>query len=113
MYRQGMADAMQTAALMVQAFFTRWWHEQDQRMRRLVRRLVRDKQLGFVNGGYVQNDEATSHFVAMVDQTTRGHRSGPAVAAHAAGRNLETGRQPIMSQCLHALCTKLKRVKLY
>ena len=114
-----MADAMQTAALMVQAFFSRWWHEQDKRMQRLVRRLVRDKQLGFVNGGYVQNDEAASHFVAMIDQTTRGHRSGPAVAAHAAaGRNLETGRQPIMSQGPHvcfvyALCTELKRVQLY
>lgn len=43
-------------------------------MQRLVRRLVRKKQLSFVNGGYVQNDEAGPHFVGMIDQTTRGHR---------------------------------------
>jgi Glycosyl hydrolases family 38 N-terminal domain len=82
----------------MQAFFTRWWHEQDKRMRRVVRRLVRDKQLGFVNGGYVQNDEAASHFVAMIDQTTRGHRSGPAVAAHVLRQQevYTDGRQPVL-----------------
>ena len=35
-------------------------------------------QLEFVNGGYVQHDEATAHFVAMIDQTTRGHTCAPA-----------------------------------
>ena len=30
-------------------------------------------QLDFVNGGYVQHDEAAAHYVAMIDQTTRGH----------------------------------------
>lgn len=33
-------------------------------------------QLEFVNGGYVQHDEATAHYVGMIDQTTRGHRWG-------------------------------------
>jgi len=28
----------------------------------------------FVNGGVVQHDEAGAHYVAMIDQTTRGHR---------------------------------------
>ena len=69
-----------------QAFFIRWWREQDERMQRLVRRLVRDEQLGFVNGGYVQNDEAASHYVAMIDQTTRGHRYCRPKAAHVAAR---------------------------
>ncbi len=58
-----------------QAFFIRWWREQAGATRRLVKRLVRRGQLSFVNGGYVQNDEAAAHYVAMVDQTTRGHRS--------------------------------------
>jgi Glycosyl hydrolases family 38 N-terminal domain len=74
------ATLMLSAAMLMQAFFIRWWTEQDERMQRLVRRLVRDKQLGFVNGGYVQNDEAASHYIAMIDQTTRGHRSGFQVA---------------------------------
>ena len=97
MQRRRCKTQCRLAAFMVQAFFTRWWHEQDKRMQRLVRRLVRDKQLGIVNGGYVQNDEAASHFVAMIDQTTRGHRSGPAVAAYVvADSSSETGRQPII-----------------
>lgn len=59
----------------LQAFFSRWWREQDRAMRSLVRRLIKGGQLSFVNGGYVQNDEAASYYVAMIDQTTLGHRS--------------------------------------
>ncbi|GAB4821252.1 hypothetical protein N2152v2_008298 [Parachlorella kessleri] len=55
------------------AFFMRWWAEQDEDTRGLVSRLVENGQLDFVNGGYVQHDEAGSHYVAMIDQTTRGH----------------------------------------
>lgn len=55
------------------AFFQRWWAQQDDDTRALVTRLVESGQLDFVNGGYVQHDEATSHYVAMIDQTTRGH----------------------------------------
>ncbi|KAL4437798.1 hypothetical protein ABPG77_005710 [Micractinium sp. CCAP 211/92] len=56
------------------AFFTRWWAQQDEDMRAAVSQLVRSGQLEFVNGGYVQHDEATAHYVGMIDQTTRGHR---------------------------------------
>jgi hypothetical protein len=41
--------------------------------------MVREGQLDFVNGGYVQNDEAAAHFVAMIDQVTRGHRWVPRI----------------------------------
>ena len=58
----------------LQAFFIRWWQEQDSSMRTEVQRLVSAGQLSFVNGGYVQNDEAASHYVAMIDQMTLGHR---------------------------------------
>lgn len=56
------------------AFFMRWWAQQDEDMRAVVSQLVRNGQLEFVNGGYVQHDEATAHYVAQIDQTTRGHR---------------------------------------
>ncbi|KAA6428404.1 MAG: Lysosomal alpha-mannosidase [Trebouxia sp. A1-2] len=55
------------------SFFTRWWREQSEATKDLVRKLVDNGQLDFVNGGYVQHDEAAAHYVAMIDQTTRGH----------------------------------------
>ncbi len=58
----------------LQSFFTRWWREQSNATQALVKQLVADGQLDFVNGGYVQHDEAAAHYVSMVDQTTRGHR---------------------------------------
>lgn len=57
-----------------QAFFVRWWYEQSDSMKDIVRQLVTEGRLEFVNGGYVQHDEAAAHYVAMIDQTTRGHR---------------------------------------
>lgn len=57
-----------------QSFFTRWWQEQTDDIKDLVRKLVDRGQLDFVNGGYVQHDEAAAHYVAMIDQTTLGHR---------------------------------------
>lgn len=58
----------------LQSFFTRWWREQTTATKELVQKLVHKGQLDFVNGGYVQHDEAAAHYVAMIDQTTRGHR---------------------------------------
>eukprot|EP00882_Tetradesmus_deserticola_P016150 GHRQ01017228.1.p1 GENE.GHRQ01017228.1~~GHRQ01017228.1.p1 ORF type:complete len:267 (+),score=89.03 GHRQ01017228.1:398-1198(+) len=56
------------------SFFTRWWHLQTPRVQQQVRQLVASGQLDFVNGGFVQHDEAAAHYGAMIDQTTRGHR---------------------------------------
>ncbi|KAF6264318.1 hypothetical protein COO60DRAFT_1634484 [Scenedesmus sp. NREL 46B-D3] len=56
------------------SFFTRWWHLQPRRVHEQVRQLVASGQLDFVNGGFVQHDEAAAHYAAMIDQTTRGHR---------------------------------------
>ncbi len=56
------------------SFFMTWWKQQDEGKKEIVRELVRQGRLDFVNGGFVQHDEAASHYVAMIDQTTRGHR---------------------------------------
>lgn len=58
----------------LQSFFTRWWDEQTEATQNVVKKLVSDGQLTFMNGGWVQHDEAAAHYVAMIDQTTRGHR---------------------------------------
>ncbi|EFH41343.1 glycosyl hydrolase family 38 protein [Arabidopsis lyrata subsp. lyrata] len=56
------------------AFFTRWWEEQSPETQEQVKRLVKSGQLEFVNGGWAMNDEATCHYIDMIDQTTKGHR---------------------------------------
>ncbi len=55
------------------AFFTMWWDEQSDDMKDIVRDLVKNGQLSFVNGGWCMHDEATTHFMGMMDQTTLGH----------------------------------------
>ncbi|CAE7198223.1 unnamed protein product [Symbiodinium natans] len=57
-----------------QAFFVRWWRQQDDATRALVKRLVSSGQLEFTNGGWCMHDEAAPHFLDMIDQTTLGHK---------------------------------------
>lgn len=57
-----------------QSFFTKWWAEQDEPTRAIVKDLVASGRLDFVNGGFVQNDEAASHYASIIDQATLGHR---------------------------------------
>lgn len=56
------------------AFFARWWEEQPDSRRNATRQLVENSQLEFINGGWCMHDEASPHYVEMVDQTTRGHQ---------------------------------------
>lgn len=55
-------------------FFERWWQDQLPPRRNSVRKLVLEGQLEMVGGGWVQNDEATTHYSAIVDQMTLGMR---------------------------------------
>ncbi|XP_041505823.1 lysosomal alpha-mannosidase isoform X1 [Microtus oregoni] len=56
------------------AFFSRWWKEQTNETKDSVRELVHQGRLEFVNGGWVMNDEAATHYGAIVDQMTLGLR---------------------------------------
>lgn len=56
------------------SFFARWWHEQNDKMKENVQELINNEQIHFVNGGWVMHDEAGSHYVSMIDQTTLGHQ---------------------------------------
>lgn len=57
-----------------QAFFQRWWMEQSEDKQGQVKKLVDSGQLEFINGGWCMHDEATTHYIDMIDQTTLGHR---------------------------------------
>lgn len=60
--------------------------------------LVKEGRLSFINGGWVQHDEASAHYAAMIDQTSLGHRS---IVCHS------------WLECCHALsCTVLRNVHL-
>ena len=56
------------------AFFAKWWNEQDELTRDVVRELVGTGQLEFINGGWTMNDEATTHYSSIIDQMTLGLR---------------------------------------
>ncbi|CAN4078717.1 unnamed protein product [Withania somnifera] len=56
------------------AFFHRWWIRQSPEIQEEVRNLVASDQLEFVNGGWCMHDEATCHYIDMIDQTTLGHQ---------------------------------------
>ncbi|WCJ28983.1 Alpha-mannosidase [Euphorbia peplus] len=57
------------------AFFQRWWLEQSDEIQDQMRKLVDAGQLEFVNGGWCMHDEAATHYIDMIDQTTLGHRA--------------------------------------
>ena len=54
------------------AFFERWWNEQSEDMRAKVKKLVQEKRLEFINAGWCMNDEAATHYNAIIDQMTYG-----------------------------------------
>lgn len=56
------------------SFLKLWWDDQSKSTRDLVKRLVFDKQLEIVAGGYVMPDESVSHWMGQLTQLTEGHQ---------------------------------------
>lgn len=54
------------------AFFKKWWDKQSAEKRDVVRQLVQTGQLEFVNGGWCENDEATTLYSDIIDQMSLG-----------------------------------------
>lgn len=57
------------------AFLMRWWRDQNEFTRTRFKKLVTNGQLEFVSGGWSMNDEAVSHYSAIIDQMTLGHKT--------------------------------------
>jgi alpha-mannosidase len=74
-----------------QAFFQLWHDRQTEKVKNQVQNLVATGQLEFVNGGWCMHDEANTHFIDMIDQTTLGHQY----------ILKQFGKQPKVSFCLH------------
>ncbi|UJR06766.1 hypothetical protein I4U23_011053 [Adineta vaga] len=54
------------------AFFWRWWNEQSNDTRNIVKELVNDGRLEFISGGWCMHDEATTHYNSIIDQHSLG-----------------------------------------
>ncbi|XP_047949898.1 probable alpha-mannosidase At5g13980 isoform X2 [Salvia hispanica] len=68
-----LADKNRKFIYVEQAFFQRWWRQQSDGMKDTVKVLVSSGQLEFINGGMCMHDEAATHYIDMIDQTTLGH----------------------------------------
>ncbi|XP_065865581.1 probable alpha-mannosidase At5g13980 [Euphorbia lathyris] len=69
-----LADKNRKFIYVEQAFFQRWWRNQREAVQNIVKQLVSSGQLEFINGGMCMHDEAVTHYIDMIDQTTLGHR---------------------------------------
>jgi len=54
------------------AFFQRWWNQQNEEKKSIVRDLVDSGRLEFINGGWCMNDESSTHYVDIIDQMSLG-----------------------------------------
>ena len=54
------------------AFFARWWRQQNNATKELVRTLVNERRLEFISGGWSMNDEATAYYADIIDQHSFG-----------------------------------------
>ncbi|CAG7713856.1 unnamed protein product [Allacma fusca] len=56
------------------SYFSMWWDDLSEKDRIKVKKLVENKQLEFVTGGWVMPDEASSHYFSMLTQLIEGHQ---------------------------------------
>ena len=56
------------------AFLWKWWLEQKEKKREMMRRFINEGRLEIIGGGWSMNDEAVTHYHSMIDQYTWGFR---------------------------------------
>lgn len=56
------------------SFIWRWWKRLDEDYKKIVRKLMEQGRLDIAGGSWTSNDEAVSHYAAMIDQCTLGFR---------------------------------------
>ncbi|GMH04281.1 hypothetical protein Nepgr_006120 [Nepenthes gracilis] len=55
------------------SYLERWWRDASETRKEDFRNLVYNGQLEIVGGGWVMNDEANSHYFAIIEQMTEGN----------------------------------------
>ena len=56
-------------------FFWKWWKEQSSFIQGIVHELVDEGRLEFTGGGWSMNDEATTHYSAIIDNMSLGFKT--------------------------------------
>lgn len=57
-----------------QVFFMPWWQKQSEAKKQILKQLINEGRLEFLNGGYVMNDEGCTYYDDIIEQMTLGHR---------------------------------------
>lgn len=70
--QQLLADKNKRFIYVEVAFFARWWRQQHDSMRHTVKGLVNQGRLEFILGGWSMDDEATTHYNAIIDEHSLG-----------------------------------------
>ena len=55
------------------SYLSLWWKQANDDMKSKMRRLIANRQLEIVTGGWVMNDEANTHYYSMIEQMIEGH----------------------------------------
>ena len=54
-------------------YFERWWNLQNETVKEEVKRLVKNGQLEFINGGWASSDEACPSYEELIANIMAGH----------------------------------------
>jgi len=55
-------------------FFSKWYLALPPALKKSLKALIENEQFSFANGGWCMHDEAATHYMGMIDQTTLGHQ---------------------------------------
>eukprot|EP00985_Skeletonema_marinoi_P031279 scaffold37431_cov73-Skeletonema_marinoi.AAC.1 len=55
-------------------FFSKWYLALPPVLKSSLKELIKKEQFSFANGGWCMHDEAATHYMGMIDQTTLGHQ---------------------------------------
>ncbi|CAF1239524.1 unnamed protein product [Rotaria sordida] len=67
-------NAQRRFVMVEMSFIWRWWKRLDEDYKKIIRKLFNDGRIDIAGGSWVSNDEAVSHYSAMIDQCTFGFR---------------------------------------